>query len=143
MVIIRQTRDRRGKTLIVLVAVFVALAIAVVLLWRKPATEPNIDEGRAVAEKFLDLIRAGQAPQAWESTTAEFKSAEGRESFVLSVKKQPALAKPLAFVSVQKATVQGDPRAEYIYRAAEGGKTVRLLAGSDRGSWRIDRMIVE
>lgn len=143
MVIIRQTTARRGKTLIVLVAVFVVLAIAVVLLWRKPATGPNIDEGRAVAEKFLDLIRVGQAQQAWESTTAEFKSAEGRESFVRSVKKQPVLSKPLSFVSVQTATVQGDPRAEYIYRAAEGGKTVRLLAGSDRGSWRIDRMIVE
>ncbi len=143
MVIIRRTTDRRGKTLVVLLAVFVALAIAVALMWRKAPTEPSVDEGRAVADKFLELIRSGQAQQAWESTTAEFKSAEGRESFVRSVKKQPALAKPLSFVSVQTATVQGNPRAEYIYREAAGGGTVRLLAGNDRGSWRVDRMIVE
>jgi hypothetical protein len=143
VVIIRQKSDRRGKTLVVLLAVFVALAIAVVLMWRKAPTEPSVDEGRSVAEAFLEQIRAGHAQQAWESTTAEFKSAEGRESFVRSVKKHPALAKPLSFVSVQTATVQGNPRAEYIYRAADGGGTVRLLAGNDRGSWRIDRMIVE
>ena len=142
MVIIRQATDRHGKTLIVLVAVFVVLAIAVALLWRKPATQPNIDEGRAVAEKFLDQIRAPGAAGLGVDDRG-IQDAEGRESFVRSVKKQPALAKPLTFVSVQTATVQGDPRAEYIYRAADGGKTVRLLAGNDRGSWRIDRMIVE
>ena len=32
---------------------------------------------------------AGQAAQAWESTTAEFKSAEGREVFVQGLKNTP------------------------------------------------------
>ena len=144
MVIIVPSADRRGKTkLVVLVSIFVVLGIVVAWMWRKPATQPSVDEGRAITEKFLEQIRAGQVAEAWESTTAEFKSFEGRESFVRSVKKTPALTKTLSFVSVQTATVQGSPRAEYIFRAAEGGGRVRLLAGNDHGAWRVDRMVVE
>ena len=135
--------DRVGKTLlIVLLAVFVVLAVAVFWMWRSAPTQPNLDEGRAVAQKFLDLIRQGQAQQAWESTTAEFKSAQGRETFVQYVKKHPSLAAPLSFVSVQTVTLQNSPRAEYLYRATDG-KNVRLLAGNDRGAWRVDRVVAD
>lgn len=136
--------ERGGKTqLVVLLAVFVVLAVAVVWMWRKQPTQPDFDEGRAVADKFLELIRSGQAQQAWDSTTAEFKSAEGRESFLQYVKDHPSLAKPLSFVSVQTVTVQNSPRAEYVYRAADGSSTVRLLAGAERGTWRIDRITTD
>jgi hypothetical protein len=136
--------DRHGKTLlIILVAVFVVLAVAVFWIWSRTPTQPLLEEGRPVAEKFLEQIRTGQAPQAWESTTAEFKSAEGRESFLRYVKEHPELTKPLSFVSVQTVTVQNSPRTEYVYRAKQGGATVRLLAGSEGGVWRIDRIAID
>ena len=135
---------RRGKTtLIVLLTVFVLLAIAVFWMWRKAPTQPDLDEGRSVAETFLTLVRSGKSQQAWESTTAEFKSAEGRESFLRYVKDHPVLTKPLTFVSVQTVSVQGSPRAEYLYRAHEVGKIVRLLAGNEAGTWRIDRIAID
>jgi hypothetical protein len=138
------TNARRGKTLlIVLLTVFVLLAIAVVWMWQRAPTQPDFEEGRSVADAFLKQVRAGQAQQAWESTTAEFKSAEGHESFLRYVKEHPVLTKPLTFVSVQTVSVQDSPRAEYLYREKVGGPTVRLLAGNEGGTWRIDRIAID
>jgi len=96
-----------------------------------------------VADTFLEQIRTGQAAQAWESTTAEFKSAEGREVFVQGLKKHPWLTKPLTFISTETVTIGNSPRSEYVYRAASGPGGVRLLAANERGTWRIDRMKFE
>ncbi len=134
---------RGNKILVVLVAVLVVLAVAVFLTWRQPTTQPSIDEGRRVADDFLTQIRERHPDAAWESTTAEFKSAEGRESFLRYVKQNPLIAKPLDFVSVQTVTVQKSPRAEYVYRSPKSGQTVRILAGNERGTWRVDRIRVE
>ena len=133
----------RNMRTVVLATVFVLLAIAVFVVWWRTPAQPDVVAGRAAADKFLELIRAGQAAQAWDSTTAEFKSFEGRESFVRNVKKHPELVKPATFVSVQEVTVQDSPRAEYLYRAADGRGTVRLLAGNEHNVWRIDRMKIE
>lgn len=134
---------RRGQTTLwVLLGVFVVLAIAVAVVWLRRPAQPDVDAGRAVADQFLTLLRTGKASQAWQSTTAEFKSAEGRETFLKRVKQHPELTKPLAFVSVQTVTVQDSPRAEYLYRA-EGAPNVRLLAGNELGTWRIDRLLTE
>jgi hypothetical protein len=135
---------RRGKTvLIVLLVIFVVLAGAVAWTWRRAPTQPSVEEGRAVAERFLELLRTGNPAQAWESTTAEFKSAEGRESFLRYVKKHAFLTKPVTFVSMQSVTIEDSPRAEYLYRAADGAATVRLLAGREQDTWRIDRVAVD
>ena len=136
--------DGSGNTVrYILLAVFVVLAIAVPFVWRRGPAKPDLDAGRVAADQFLELIRSGKAAQAWDSTTTEFKSFEGRESFVKNVKKHPELLKPATFVSVQEVTVQDSPRAEYVYRASDGKATVRLLAGNERNSWRIDRMKID
>lgn len=136
--------DRAGRTqLIVLLVVCVVLAIVVFWMWRKRPVQPDFDAGRAVADEFLELVRSGKSEQAWESTTAEFKSAEGRESFLQYVEEHPRLTRPLSFVSVQTVTVQNSPRAEYVYRAEDAKTTVRLLAGNEQGAWRIDRISMD
>jgi hypothetical protein len=128
----------------VLVAVLVVLAIIVVWMWRgAPPSQPEIAEGRAVAEQFLALVRSGQPQQAWESTTAEFKSAEGRESFGRFVKKHAFLLKPLSFVSMQTVTLEDNPRSEFLYSSADGKGTVRLLVGNEGSVWRVDRITVD
>lgn len=136
--------DRRGRSmLIVLLVVFLLLAVTVFWIWRKQPAPIDVDAGRTVADNFLELIRAGQAAKAWESTTAEFKSAEGRESFVRYVKEHPVLGKPLTFASVQTVTLQDTPRAEFVYRTSDATGTVRLLTGDERGSLRIDRITID
>jgi hypothetical protein len=139
-------RERSGKaSLTALLAVFGALAIIVGVVWLWPSgqTKPDIDAGRQAADQFLAQIRGGQPDQAWQSTTAEFKSAEGRESFSRYVKKHPFLTKPVSFVSVQLVTVQNQPRAEYLYRPGKEAGTIRLLAGLDNDTWRVDRITIE
>ena len=135
---------RSGKTLlVVLLCVLALLAVGVFWMWSGRPTQPDVDAGRAVAEQFLQQIRAGKADQAWASTTAEFKSAQGRETFAKFVKDHPLLSTPTAFVAVQTVSVQDSPRAEYTYRGTDGKGTVRLLAGDEQGMWRIDRMTVD
>lgn len=140
----KTAESRGGRTqLIVLLVVCAVLAIAAFWMWRSRPTQPDVDAGRAVADQFLALVREGQAGQAWASTTAEFKSAEGRESFLRYVKDHPALTKPLNFVSVHTATVQDLPRAEYVYRSEDAKTTVRLLTGDEQGAHRVDRLSLD
>lgn len=126
--------------LIVLSVVLLAGIGGVAALWLRPATQPAEDIGRRVSEAFLTLIREGQPEQAWASTTAEFKSAEGRESFIAAVKKHESLRGELHFVSMQTVTVQEQPRSEYLFRGADNsaGSNVRIVIGREQGEWKVD-----
>jgi len=114
-------------------------------------TVPEADEGRAVTDRFVELVCTGKAAQAWDDTSAEFKSAEGRESFVRSMKK-PWLAKPPAFETVETIDRPNGSRAEYVYRSADAQHVMRLLiaptgsggtAGSTGPAWCIDRLKID
>ena len=74
---------------------------------------------------------------------AEFKSAEGRESFVRSIKKRTWLNKPALFEAEQKIAAPAGERAEYVYRSADGKHHVRLLIANSTSGWCIDRMTVD
>lgn len=138
--------DPRGaKTaLVVLLGIMAVLAIAV--MWRylsAPATQPSFDEGQKLSEQFLAQLRGGQIDAAYGSTTTEFKNAQGRDKFAKYVRERKYLKAPARFVSVQTVTIGDTPRAEYNFRGAEGGQTIRLLAGHENGAWRIDRFVAE
>ncbi len=134
--------NRSGRILLsALIAVFVLGASAAVWLWTRPATLPRPEQGQMVAESFLKEIREGRGDAAWNSTTAEFKSALGRESFVRQAKAIPALQKPLQFVSVQTVAVQEQPRSEFLFRSSEGPE-VRLVLGREDSVWKIDRWMI-
>jgi hypothetical protein len=102
-------------------------------------TRPDVDEGRAVAEAFLDTVRTGKPGEAWDDATTEFKSIEGRESFIRKVNSTPLLKGPLQFNSSHEARVQDEPRMEYLFQSPSA-KTVRILIGYERGSWKVDRL---
>jgi hypothetical protein len=44
-----------------------------------------------IAEVFLAEVRSGKAGDAWANTTAEFKSIQGKDTFLSFVKSKPAL----------------------------------------------------
>jgi hypothetical protein len=135
---------RTGRTLLnVLIAILVVLAGLAGWYWMQPATQPDLDEGRTVADKFLSDVRGGQAGAAWESTTAEFKSADGREQFLALVKSKPVLSQPLEFISAQTVTVLEQPRTEYLFRDPKDGATVRLVLGNEAGVWKVDRLLFD
>jgi hypothetical protein len=132
---------RGGRTqLIVLLVVLAISAIVAIWYWIQPRTQPAAETGRQIATSFLDKIRAGHADQAWESTTAEFKSAQGKESFIQSTKYEQHAKKEMQFVSMQTVLVQEVPRAEYVFRS-DDGQTLRLVIGKESGQWKVDRLL--
>jgi hypothetical protein len=136
---------RSGRTLLTVLIPLLLIVAAIglwMLLMRGPS-QPGVEEGRAVANRFLASIREGKPADAWQSTTAEFKSAEGREVFLKRVKETPVLKAPLEFVSMQTVEVGTEPRGEFLYRSLKGdtaNKTVRLLVNQENGEWKVDRM---
>jgi hypothetical protein len=127
---------------LILAVVLLSLIVGTVLgvrWFKKPPTQPNVEEGRAVAEQFLTRVRTGKAGDAWDAATAEFKSIEGRESFVRKVKSAPILTGPLQFNSSQQAAVKDEPRTEFLFQSPDA-KIVRVLIGFDRGNWKVDRL---
>jgi hypothetical protein len=121
-------------------ALLLALGIGVFLrFWTQSPTEPDLEVGRGVVEEFLSLVRDGRAADAWDATTAEFKSIEGRETFVRSSAKAPILNEPLNFYSAQQVTVQEQPRTEYLFQSPDA-KIVRVLVGYEGGAWKVDRL---
>ena len=124
-----------------LLAAIVLLPVAVaVFLWSRPAPNPSPEEGRAIAEAFLARIGAGDVREAWDSTTAEFKSAEGQATFQARVAANAWLAKPVAFSSVQRVEVNGVERFEFSFTSTANGKFVRILLARDPRDWKVDRM---
>jgi|GEM_PF-1443947 len=135
--VIHQKRRAWTKP-VVLIVILMITALCAVYLWTRPASQPALDAGRQVADTFLTQLRDGRPEQAWTATTAEFKSAQGKESFVRQVKPVKYLKEPLIFVSVQTVQVGDSPRTEYLYQAATG-ENVRLVLGRDGQSWKVDR----
>jgi len=129
-----------NRSALAVLAVLVLVGVGLFLrYWMTPPTKPDVDVGRNVAGQFLTQIRDGDAGEAWDAATAEFKSIEGRESFERSSAKAPALKQELRFVSMQEVRVKDEPRAEYIFQSPDG-KMVRVLVGYEGGAWKVDRL---
>lgn len=135
------TSSAWGKSLLSLVALLavVAGAFFAIRYFNAPPTQPSADEGRAVAEGFLAKVRGGKPGDAWESATAEFKSIEGRESFIRKVKAAPILQNELHFNSSQMVVVKEEPRSEYLFQSPDA-KMLRVLIGFEGGTWKVDRL---
>src|SRR5262245_27653987 len=103
--------------------------------------------GQRVADAFLAQVRAGLLDAAWQSTSAEFKSDEGRESFIRDIKSKPALSVTLSFLSYEITDLNGLKRGQCLYASPAGSKTpaarVRIVVGKDSGEWKVDGLFVE
>ena len=131
-----------GRQLAIVVMAIVVLAGAYFAARRimQPPTQAPADAGRASADEFLKLVHDGQAGLAWDSATSEFKSIEGRESFIRKVKATAILREPFSFSSMQQVAVHDSPRSEVLYTSSKSGGTVRVLIGYEGGDWRVDRL---
>jgi len=133
--------SKQRLAVIACVAILIVPALVAAFAWpRKPPANPAVDEGRAVAEAFLSRLRTDKPSAVWESTTAEFKSAEGRTKFVARVQKHPWLREQAAFETAREVRVNDAERLEFVFTAPKSGKPIRLLLGSERGSWKVDRL---
>lgn len=125
----------------------ICLAVAVPLGCQRAQPPADAATTQRVTDTFLEQLRAGQFDAAWESTSAEFKSDEGRESFARYIKSKPQLRQPLAFKGYEVADQNGLKRGQCLYEPAPGSKSgparIRLLVAQDAGQWRVEGVFVE
>jgi len=136
---------RAGRIVVVVVGLLATAALAV--LWialggSEPVAEE--DDERPVADLFLQQIRDGDVDAAWESTTADFKSDEGLESFRAYVAARPPLSEPVEFVGFEEIAVHGLTRWKYTYRTnnplPSGATEFGILIANERGEWKVEQL---
>lgn len=92
-------------------------------------------DGAQFATRFLDQIRAGQLDAAYAATDANFKSYTGRDEFRKLVKKNPALAKPIA-------PAESAP-PNYAFKPADGNATIRVGLGYEENAWKVTSLKID
>ena len=140
-------RSRLGPALAgLLILVLIGLSLAYV--WRRSAPQAPPAVGKEVAETFVKQLQAGQADAAWESTTAEFKSDEGRESFARYAREHAALWPGIEFVEYRPGELNGLPRGQAIFRpaATQSGtipQQVRFAVAQEEGVWKVEGIFLD
>jgi len=108
---------------------------------------PDDAQARRVVERFLEQLRTGTVDAAWESTTADFKSDEGRDAFRRFVKGRPVLHQPLEFTTIKQVEVNGLARWEATLRppaaTQDAPGAVRVLIAQESGVWKVERLTTE
>ena len=106
------------------------------LWWMAPAVTPQPDiEGKEVALAFLELIRQGKSTDAWQGSSAEFKSFMGREALFALAKKTPGLR--------EKAKVNGLDRSIFNFRTPKAMKKIQVTLALEQGTFRVEHLVVE
>lgn len=102
-------------------------------------------DGREIVEPFLEQVRSGHIDDAWQSTTAEFKSFLGREEFRKFVSQHPELKQPLEFTGHELIKTHGLERNQCAYRPADAGAKgrVRILLAQEQSEWKVEAVFVE
>jgi hypothetical protein len=109
----------------------------------RPVAPPEA-EGKRAAEPFLAAIREDRLDAAWDSTTAEFKSDMGRETFHRFAKSHPVLGEPLTYVGYKADTTNGIERGACDFHSpAAGAPKIRILVAQEEKVWKVERLIVE
>src|SRR5688572_18505508 len=123
------------------IAFFLACAAVLLSGCSRAAPAATADVARPVADKFLEQIRAGQASAAWESTTADFKSDEGRESFLRLVAQTPELSQPVEFISHEVIETHGLKRARCLYQSKQtppSTRKIHVLVAQELDVWKVE-----
>jgi hypothetical protein len=108
------------------------------------SSPPTSEDGRAIADAFLQDLQSGRVEAAWKSTSAEFKSMLGLEGFKSYIKKAPAALEPAEFVSYEAVDRNGIRMVECKYRSQKKGATLKvLLASEPDGAWKVERFSTE
>lgn len=137
---------RGGRTVLIVAGVLAVAAFAAFLILRtgsEPA--PREDEGRPIADLFLANIREGKTDEAWESTTADYKSDQGRDAFHSFIAARPGLKQPADFVRFEEVSVNELTRSKYTYRLQtplpSGSSEVGVLIANDNGVWKVEQFV--
>ena len=137
---------RSGRTAAIIAVGLVAIGVLAFLLWKSRVEPvPREDEGRPIADRFLSRISEGNLDEAWESTTADYKSDQGRDAFRSFVTARPGLKQPAEFVGFEEISVNELTRWKYTYRLQtplpSGSSEVGVLIANENGVWKVEQFV--
>lgn len=124
------------------------VALALAAWWFLGGGKPPsiaADDARPIAEAFLDNVRAGTVARvdaAWDGTSAEFKSNQGREQFRKFVRGNKTLAAATTYQDCQMSEANGLRVARCSFKTAAGAPLTVLLA-HESGAWKVERLLLE
>ncbi len=105
------------------------------------STEGDSNE-KTLSDSFLKLVAAGKTEEAWNSTSAEFKSYMGKAQFESTVGANPFLKKEVTFGKAEK-----DEKSKVLtycsYKESKSNKTVIVIVGPDPDALRVQGMKIE
>ena len=105
------------------------------------STEGDSNE-KTISDSFLKLVAAGKTEEAWNSTSAEFKSYMGKAQFQSTVAANPFLKKEVTFEKAEK-----DEKTKVLtycsYKESKSKKTVIVIVGPDPDALRVQGMKIE
>ena len=97
---------------------------------------------KTISDSFLKLIAGGKTEEAWDSTSAEFKSYMGKAQFQSTVGANPFLKKEVTFGKAEK-----DEKTKILtycsYKESKSNKTVVVIVGPDPDALRVQGMKIE
>ena len=97
---------------------------------------------KTISDSFLKLIASGKTEDAWNSSSAEFKSYMGKAQFQSTVASNPFLKKEMTFGKVEK-----DEKTKVLtccsYKESKSNKTVVVIVGPDPDALRVQGMKIE
>jgi len=97
---------------------------------------------KTISDSFLKLVSSGKTEDAWNSTSAEFKSYMGKAQFQSTVKANPFLKKDVPFEKEEK-----DEKTKVLtycsYKESKSKKTVIVIVGPDPDALRVQGMKIE
>ena len=105
------------------------------------APESDSNE-KTISDSFLKLVSAGKIEEAWNSTSAEFKSYMGKAQFQSTVTANPFLKKEVPFEKEEK-----DEKTKALtycsYKELKSKKTFIVIVGPDPDALRVQGMKIE
>lgn len=97
---------------------------------------------KTISDSFLKLVTAGKTEDAWNSTSAEFKSYMGKAQFQSTVSANPFLKKEVTFEKAEK-----DEKTKALtycsYKESKSKKTVIVIVGPDPDALRVQGIKIE
>jgi hypothetical protein len=122
-------------------ALLFLLLITNVIACGNKAPEGDSNE-KAISDSFLKLVSSGKTEEAWNSTSAEFKSYMGKAQFQSTVTANPFLKKEVTFEKEEK-----DEKTKVLtycsYKELKSKKTFIVIVGPDPDALRVQGMKIE
>jgi hypothetical protein len=97
---------------------------------------------KTISDSFLKLVSAGKIEEAWNSTSAAFKSYMGKAQFQSTVAANPFLKKDVTFEKAEKDT-KTKVLTYCSYKESKSKKTVIVIVGADPDALRVQGMKIE